>query len=80
MFNPEQACRIGVDYPGPLVDLQPMFKGRYFANIIESPSESDRADGRSEGKVLTAALDLIGLPYHYSNVANYKEFSGRRIS
>ena len=53
-----------------------------WVNIIESPSKQDLADGRSEGKMLTAALDLIGLPYEYSLVSNYGEFMdalGRKV-
>lgn len=51
-----------------------MFAGKTFINIIESPSKADREAGRSEGKMLTAALDLAELPYLYSLVSNYQEF------
>jgi hypothetical protein len=45
-----------------------------FINVIESPSSADLAVGRSEGKMLTAALDLAGLRYAYSLVENYSQF------
>lgn len=51
-----------------------MFAGKTFINIIESPSKADLEAGRSEGKMLTAALDLAELPYLYSLVSNYQEF------
>jgi hypothetical protein len=51
-----------------------MFSGMIFINVIESPSESDLTSGRSEGKMLTAALELAGLPHSYSLVTNYTEF------
>lgn len=51
-----------------------MFAGKTFINIIESPSKADREAGRSEGKMLTAALDLAELPYLYSDVPDYQEF------
>jgi len=51
-----------------------MFSGMTFINIIESPSKEDLAAGRSEGKMLTAALELAHLPHSYSLVGNYSEF------
>jgi hypothetical protein len=51
-----------------------MFSGMTFINVIESPSNQDIEAGRSEGKMLTAALELTGIPYSYSLVANYVEF------
>lgn len=51
-----------------------MFSGMTFINVIESPSKEDLAAGRSEGKMLTAALELACLPHSYSLVGNYSEF------
>jgi hypothetical protein len=45
-----------------------------FINVIESPSSADLAVGRSEGKMLTAALELADLPHAYSLVGNYAQF------
>jgi hypothetical protein len=56
---------------------------RTWVNIIESPSRRDLAEGRSEGKMLIAALNLIGLPYEYSLVSTYSEFMealGRKLA
>lgn len=55
-------------------EVRPLFAGKTFINIIESPSTADRESDRSEGKMLTAALDLAELPYLYSLVSNYQEF------
>lgn len=59
-----------------------IFKDGLIVNIIESPSAMDLRQGRSEGKMLTAALDLVGLPHSYSLVGNYTEFMdalGRKL-
>jgi len=57
-----------------LAEHSMFLEGGYFANVIESPSPADLAVGRSEGKMLTSALELIGLPHRYSLVQNYSEF------
>lgn len=60
-----------------------VLRGQLFVNIIESPSPADLRAGRSEGKMLTSTLDLIGLPFEYSLVQNYSEFMdalGRKTS
>ena len=43
-----------------------------FVYIIESPSDEDLLDGRTEGRVLAEALDLAGIDYSYSLVTTEK--------
>jgi hypothetical protein len=43
-----------------------------FVYIIESPSPIDLFKGRTEGRTLSEALNLAGIPYYYSLVTNLK--------
>jgi hypothetical protein len=45
-----------------------------FVYVIESPSDVDLLDGRSEGRVLCQALKLAGIPHWYSLVTSPKTF------
>lgn len=45
-----------------------------FVYVIESPSDVDLLDGRSEGRVLCQALKLAGIPHWYSLVTTPKTF------
>lgn len=53
-----------------------------FVYVIESPAPYDLLDGRTEGKVLTEALGLAGIPYWYSlacDKATLLEALGNRL-
>lgn len=43
-----------------------MLKLKAFVHIVESPSSADLLDGRTEGRVLSEALRLAGIPYSYN--------------
>lgn len=54
-----------------------------FVYVIESPSDDDLLDGRTEGRSLCEALRLAEIPHWYSLVTTSKTFEesiGRRLS
>ena len=54
-----------------------------FVYVIESPSDSDLLDGRTEGRSLCEALRLAEIPHWYSLVttpATFADSIGRRLS
>ncbi|QKQ75590.1 hypothetical protein [Nostoc sp. TCL240-02] len=47
-------------------------RDKAFVHIIESPSDEDMLDGRTEGKSLASLLTLAGIPHCYNLVATEK--------
>jgi hypothetical protein len=45
-----------------------------FVHIVESPSPADLLDSRTEGKVLSEALDLAGIKRFYNLATNEEMF------
>ena len=47
-----------------------------FVHIIESPSDEDLLDGRTEGKVISEALKLASIPHTYNLATTQTTFNG----
>lgn len=45
-----------------------------YVHIVESPSANDLLDGRTEGRLLSEALQLAGIPYQYNLATNSSTF------